>query len=137
MRIKDIMNDEPYVFYEDDSLLTASNFMKEEKIRNVPVIDKNNKLVGLITLREIIEGVIGNERKSIVSQAMVKEVSSVSLETPLRGAIELMLINHFGCLPVTDSDGKLLGIITETDLLKTLHDLTKIPEDFYKYYNVK
>lgn len=137
MRIKDIMNEEPYVFYGEDSLLTASNFMKEEKVRNVPVIDKNNKLIGLITLREIIEGVIGNERKSTVSQAMVKEVSTVCLETPLRGAIELMLINHFGCLPVVDSDGKLLGIITETDLLKTLHDLTKVPEDFYKYYNIK
>lgn len=137
MRIKDIINEKPYVFYEEDSLLTASNFMKEERIRNVPVIDKNNKLLGLITLREIIDGVIGNKRKSTVSEAMIKDVSAVTLDTPLRGAIELMLINHFGCLPVVDSEGKLLGIVTETDLLKTLHDLTKVPEDFYKYYDVK
>lgn len=54
MKVKDVMETNPYLLYEEDTVLHASKFMKEERIRNLPVADKEKKLVGLITLREII-----------------------------------------------------------------------------------
>ena len=132
MRIKDIMNLEPFILYEEDSISNASEFMKKEKIRNFPVVDKNSTLIGLITLREIITALSNDKKKTTVKDVMIKEVTAVEPDTPLKGAIEIMLINKFGCLPVVNKERKLIGIVTETDLLKTLYDVSTLPVDFYK-----
>ncbi|MBI2996755.1 MAG: CBS domain-containing protein [Candidatus Melainabacteria bacterium] len=133
MRVKDIMNQDPRVLSEDETIFNASKFMRQQKIRNLPVIDKNKKLVGLVTYREIIDSLSGNSDMILVKDAMVKQVTAVGPETPLKGAIEIMLINKFGCLPVVDNDRKLIGLITETDLLKTLYDVSTLPSDFYQF----
>ncbi len=130
MRIKDVMNSEPYILYEDDTLLEASQFMKQERIRNLTVVDSNGKLVGLITLREIINALTNNTQSELVKDVMLTHIKSVGQETPLKGAIEVMIINKFGCLPVVDSNRKLVGIISDLDLLKTLYDMVDLPEDF-------
>ena len=130
MRIKDIMNKEPYILYEDDTLLEASKFMKQERIKNLTVVDSNGKLVGLITLREIINSMSSNTQMGLVKDAMLTNIKAVSPETPLKGAIEIMLLNKFGCLPVTDNSRNLIGFVTEMDLLKTLYDLIDLPDDF-------
>ena len=132
MRVKDVMNKEPYILYEEDTVLDASKFMKKERIRNLPVVDKNNKLIGLVTLREIIEGIVAKKEKALVKDVMLKEVKSVESEAPLKGAIQIMLINKFGCLPVIDSSKKLQGIITEADLLKILYERVTLPDDLYQ-----
>ncbi|MBI3590281.1 MAG: CBS domain-containing protein [Candidatus Melainabacteria bacterium] len=126
MLVKDVMNINPNLLYEEDTILNASKFMKEERVRNLPVVDKNNTLIGLITLREIIETVFHNPSKILVRDAMIKQVTCVQPETPLKDAIETMLVNKFGCLPVVDEETKLIGFVSEADLLKTLHGLTKI-----------
>lgn len=125
MIIKEIMNSAPYLLYEEDTVLSASKFMKDEKIRNLPVIDKQKKLVGLITLREIINTVFSNPDKILVKDAMIKQVTSVKPESTLIEAIEIMLISKYGCLPVIDDEKKLIGIITEAELLKTLYNITE------------
>ena len=132
MRAKDVMNKEPYILYSDDTILNASKFMEKERVRNLPVVDKDNKLIGLITLREIIEGFAQKTEKALVKDVMVKEVKAIEPETPLKGAIQVMLVNKFGCLPVVDNNKKLIGILTETDLLKTLYEMVTLPDDFYK-----
>lgn len=126
------MNLEPFILYEEDSISNASEFMKKEKIRNFPVVDKNSTLIGLITLREIITALSNDKKKTTVKDVMIKEVTAVEPDTPLKGAIEIMLINKFGCLPVVNKERKLIGIVTETDLLKTLYDVSTLPVDFYK-----
>lgn len=132
MRVKDVMNSEPFILQEEETILSASKLMKKEKVRNLPVVDEENKLTGLITLREIIETVFTNPSKILVKDAMIKQVTAVQLDTPLKGAIEVMLVNKFGCLPVIDNEKKLLGIVTESDLLKKLYEVTEMPEDFFK-----
>ncbi len=131
MRIKEIMNSNPFVLHEENTILNASSFMKKHKIRNLPVVDNNKKLVGLITYREIIDTLIADSKNVLVRDAMVKEVTAVEPGTPLKGAIEIMLINKFGCLPVVDKKRKLIGVISETDLLKALYDTTTMPSGFY------
>ena len=129
MKVKDVMEPNTYFLYEDDTVLHASKFMKEEKIRNLPVIDRNNQLVGLITLREIIETVFHNPDQISVKASMLKQeqVTCVEPDKDLQGAIEVMMINKFGCLPVVDKKGKLIGIISEANLLKVLHKYSALP----------
>ena len=131
MRVKDIMNKQLFYFTEDQ-VISVADILKLEKIRNIPVIDKDYKLVGLITHRELIGALAKKVENIPIKSIMIKEVKAVERNTPLKGVIEVMIINKFGCLPVVDSNRKLIGIITEIDLLKTLYDQTAMPTDFYQ-----
>ena len=62
---------------------------------------------------------------------MNSKVISVEPTTPLIGALEVMIVNKYGCLPVVDSNRKLLGIISEIDMLKLLYKNSKLPDDWY------
>ena len=127
MFIKDIVNSEFHKLSEEETILSASTYMEKEKIRNLPVVNKDNKLTGLITLREIVDILSTHEEpeKILIKDAMLKQISSVEPTMPLKGAIEMMVLNKFSCLPVIDEDKTLFGFITESDLLKTLYDLAK------------
>ena len=125
MRLKDIMNKNPHTLSEEDSILDASKFMEKEKIRNLPVVNKNNQLVGLITLREIIDGWSQDPRKIKVKDAMIKQVTAVEPTLPVKGAIEMLILNKYSCLPIVDDQKTLLGFVTEFDLLKILYDFEK------------
>ncbi len=129
MKVKDVMEPNTYFLYEEDTVLHASKFMKEERIRNLPVVDQNKKLVGLITLREIIETVFRNPDKILVRGAMLKQeqVTCIEPDEDLKNAIEVMMKNKFGCLPVVDKKGNLIGVISEANLLKILHKYSSLP----------
>ena len=134
MKVKDVMESNTYALYGEDTVLHASKFMKEERIRNLPVIDQNKKLIGLITLREIIETVFHNPDQISVKAAMLKQeqVTCVKSDTDLKDAIEIMIANKFGCLPVIDNKGNLVGIISEANLLKVLHKYSSLPIELPK-----
>ncbi|MBI1857946.1 MAG: CBS domain-containing protein [Candidatus Melainabacteria bacterium] len=123
MLVKDVMNLNPYLLHEEDTILYASKFMKEERIRNLPVVDKENKLIGLLTLREIIETIYKNPDKILVKDSMIKIVETVDPDMPLKNAINVMIENKYGALPVIRKDKTLVGMITEQYLLKTLYKL--------------
>ena len=126
MFVKDVMNTKSPVLHEEDTILHASKFMQEERIRNLPVVDKNNKLTGLITLREIINTVFESPAKILVKDAMIKQVVAITADKSLKDALETMMANKFGCLPVIDNEKKLIGFVSEADLLKTLYKLSPI-----------
>lgn len=124
MFVKDVMVNSTKLLYEDDTILSASKYMKEERIRNLPVVNKEtNKLIGLITLREIIETIFRDPSKILVKDAMIKQVESVTENVHLDKAISVMISNKYGCLPVVDKGNKLIGMVTEADLLKTLNEI--------------
>ena len=130
MLVKDIMNERLFCFKENQ-VISVSDILKLEKIRNIPVVNEECKLVGLITHRELISALVKKLDNIPVRDIMLKGVKAVEPETPLKGAIEVMIVNKFGCLPVVDNTRKLIGIITEVDLLKTLYDQTSMPAGFY------
>ncbi len=134
MKVKDVMESNINFLYEEDTILHASKFMKEERIRNLPVVDQNKKLVGLVTLREIIETIFHNPDQILVRSAMLKreQVTSVKSDVDLKDAIEVMIANKFGCLPVIDDKGKLIGLISEANLLKVLHKYSSLPVESSK-----
>lgn len=130
MLVKDIMSERLFCFKENQ-VISVSDILKLEKIRNIPVVNEERKLVGLITHRELISALVKKLDNILVRDIMIKGVKAVEPETPLKGAIEVMIVNKFGCLPVVDNTRKLIGIITEVDLLKTLYDQTSMPAGFY------
>jgi CBS domain-containing protein len=105
---------------EKDSLQDAERWLELGHIRHLPVV-RGKKLVGLITHRDLIRHAarpIASARPVKAGDVMNREVTFIRPDTPVREAIRIMLHNKFGCLPVTTESGTLVGIITESDLLR-------------------
>jgi IMP dehydrogenase len=90
--------------------------MKENKIGGIPIVDKNNKLVGILTNRDLR---FETDRKRKVSEVMTKENLIIAPEgTDLRKAEKILRQYKIEKLPVVSKQGKLIGLITYRDILQ-------------------
>ena len=131
MYVKEYMSSAVVTTEPDALILDAQKLMQEHHIRRLPVVDKGGKLVGLITqdrLREVSPSPVTSlsvwelnylVAKMKVKDVMVKDVVTVTPDTTIEEATSLGQSRGIGTLPVVDK-GKLVGIITATDLFKIL-----------------
>jgi acetoin utilization protein AcuB len=115
MQIVNLMTPNPIVINSDDTLANAKAVMDRGGFRRLPVVEKE-KLVGILTERDVREhtGYLGATR---VNAAMRTELITVTPYDTVEEAARLMLGHKIGGLPIVDG-GKLVGIITTSDLLK-------------------
>ena len=130
MFVKDAMNKKVF-YFEETQKISIADILGLEKIRNIPVVNKNFQLVGLITHRELLNTLAKKTDNVPVKEIMISEVMKIGPDIPLKGAIDIMIANKFGSLPVVDKTGKLIGILTETDLLHILFEMIKLPDEYY------
>ncbi len=117
----------------DMSALDAQAFMRREHVRRAPVI-QDGKLVGIVTEGDLLNASPTQATllsvweinylvsKIKVSQVMTKKVRTIAEDTPIEEAARVMIDNKIGGLPVL-RDGKVVGIITETDLFKIMLEM--------------
>ncbi|WP_174729432.1 acetoin utilization AcuB family protein [Mesobacillus harenae] len=131
MIVEEIMNKEVITLKETNTIAEAIRLMEEQKIRHIPIIDADHLLIGLITDRDVRDATpsifhIGEHLDVLekpLSQFMVRDIVTGH---PLDFVEEVSAVfyeHHIGCLPIVN-ENKLVGIITETDLLHTLVKLT-------------
>ena len=132
-RVRDFMASPATVISKEARLLDAVLLLRNTGIRHLPVVD-GDRLVGLITDRDIhrcapslLENISPEQYNAVfqrtpLARVMVRDLVTVSPETPLRDAAAILHEHKFGCLPVVE-DGLLVGIITITDMLGVLHRL--------------
>ena len=127
------------------SLADARELMQEHRIHHLPIVGENNKLVGLLTLTDVLrasdsslrdDGDRIRARDIGVADVMVTDVATVSHEASLRQAALFLEKYRIGCLPVVD-DEALVGIITDSDfvavainLLEQIEDSEPVADDF-------
>jgi acetoin utilization protein AcuB len=111
----------------------ALAMFKKEHIRRAPVI-KNGKLLGIVTENDLLNASPSRATtlsvwemnylmsKVTVRQVMSKKVKSIDVDTPIEEAARLMVDAKIGGMPVT-REGKIVGMVTETDLFKVLLEL--------------
>ncbi|MEE9202163.1 MAG: CBS domain-containing protein [Dehalococcoidia bacterium] len=131
MYVKEYMSPSVVTTEPDALILDAQKLMREHRIRRLPVVDKGGKLVGLITqdrLREVAPSPATSLSvwelnyllaRMKVKDVMVKGVVTVRPNTTLEAAASLGQGRGIGTLPVVEK-GKLVGIITTTDVFKIL-----------------
>lgn len=113
---------------ENDSMKKAMDLLKERDIRHLPVLKDGEKLVGIVTERDIkqaspspataleIREIYYLLDKVKVKQIMTRRPYTISSTAPIEEAALILREKKIGCLPVVDG-GTLVGILTETDIL--------------------
>ncbi|MGD2162051.1 MAG: CBS and ACT domain-containing protein [Anaerolineales bacterium] len=134
MLVEERMTHPVITTHADVPIMDAYDLMQKENIRRLPVVDRSGKLVGMVSEREILQASPSKATslsiwelnylmaKITVNEIMTKDVITVEADTPLEGAALLMADHKIGGLPVM-KDGKMVGIVTETDLFKVFLEL--------------
>jgi len=94
---------------------------------HLPVV-KAGKPVGLVSQRDYLRVLAEPARSgeaTLAGEVMTRPVERVRPETPLRRALRLMIRKKYGCLPVVDARGLLVGIVTETDATRLAERLVR------------
>jgi len=129
MKVSHLMTSQVITLDPDDDLALAERLMKESNIRHMPVVDEAFRLVGLITQRDLLRSSLSDLHSASDTDRRMKE--SVEIADVMRDRVETvrpsddleevanrMRKKKYGCMPVTDEDNHLIGIITETDFLR-------------------
>ena len=131
----------PVTINQEASFFEARNLIHEKGVRHLPVVDKNNMLIGIVTDRDIREAAPSDATllsvqelnyllgKLKVSSFMTPKDKLITInpDTLIEEAVQLMHDNKIGCLPVVEQ-GKLYGIFTEEDALDHLVDIFGLKE---------
>jgi acetoin utilization protein AcuB len=130
MYVKDYMQAIIVTVSPDELLSTARHLMDQLFIRHLPVVVEGNRLIGVVTDRDIRQAAVSNspdlmvhERHAglygmSVRQVMTRPPHTVTPETTLIEAAATMLEQKFDCLPVIDEDGILIGLIALSDFAR-------------------
>ena len=134
MLVGERMTRRPITIGEDASVNEALEVMHREHIRRLPVVDKHGQLVGIVSELDLLK-VSPSPATSLsiyeipyllarikMRDIMTRDVITVTEDTPLEEAARIMADNKIGGLPVM-RDGRLVGIITETDIFKTFLEM--------------
>jgi len=137
MLIKDWMAKDPATITEDTSMIKAIHIMKERRFRRLPVVTAG-RLVGMVTDRDLKEASPSkatsldvHELYYLLAELQVKEIMSrdpvsVSEDDTVEHAAQIMLEHTISGLPVVDGSGKVVGIITQSDVFRAFMDIAGV-----------
>jgi CBS domain-containing protein len=127
MKVKDVMIKEVATLDINDELSLANDIMRLGRIRHLPVVE-GTRLVGIISERDLFRsslahalGYGGQASRDLMKTLRIKDVMvtgviTISPDMELCEATKMMVEEKIGCLPVVE-DSRLVGLITETDIL--------------------
>jgi acetoin utilization protein AcuB len=98
--------------------------MQDNALHHLPVLDTGGTLVGILAERDLLLAATRFLQSAIeVGEVMHRNVVTAAPDMPITDAATLMVRHKIGGLPVVDGDRELVGIITETDILKAFVDV--------------
>jgi len=116
----------------EDLFSNVEEKLRLKGIRHLPVVSEGGRLVGLITQRDLYRTLSPRVTEDgtyydpaslndfILKRVMTQDPVSLGPEAMLSEAVAIMARNRFGAIPVVDGEKKVIGILTETDVLKWL-----------------
>ncbi|HZN41339.1 MAG TPA: CBS domain-containing protein, partial [Planctomycetota bacterium] len=123
IQVGQFMTTDLFTVHPEDVVDLAASLMDWRHIRHVPVEDNDGRLVGLVSHRTLLrllgQGMRGTDHTPVaVKDIMRTNPITVTPNTPTLEAIDLMRRHRVGSLPVVEESNRLVGIITERDLIR-------------------
>jgi acetoin utilization protein AcuB len=141
MYVKLIMKKDLVTIRPDTPFFEARWIIQEKGIRHLPVVDENRRILGMVTNFDIRSAAPADSSMSLQDLAFtlgklkarsfmtpVERLVTVTPDTIIEKAVQLMHDRKVSCLPVLDKGQELVGMITETDVLATFVDLMGLKE---------
>lgn len=134
MLVREWMSRQPVTITTDTSITEALRVMRQKQVRRLPVLDEAGSMVGIVSESDLlyaspspVTSLSIYEMHDLltrlkVSELMAQDVITISADTPLEEAARIMADSKIGGLPVVE-DGRLVGIITETDIFKVFLEM--------------
>jgi acetoin utilization protein AcuB len=134
MLVRERMTRTPVTVHPETPVTEALRLMRERKVRRFPVLDSNGRLVGIVSDKDLLHAspspattlsmweIPDLLAKIRIEHVMTRDVVTVADDTPLETAARVMADRKIGGLPVMSGE-TLVGIITETDLFKSLLEM--------------
>lgn len=131
MIIETIMTKNPITTTPETSISDAAALMKSEKVHRLPVLDRNERLIGVISEKDILLAAPSSastlsqyEQNYLLNKLTVKKIMSrnpitISKNATVEEAATLMVDDDLSCLPVVEGE-HLIGIVSKSDLFKML-----------------
>jgi CBS domain-containing protein len=139
-RVRDIMTSPAIIAPPDLKVPAAIALMRHHTIRHLPVV-VNDRLVGIVSRGDLREAstdaaINANSYESsfmlsrlTLGDIMTRKVFTVTPDAFIVHAAELMTENHIAGLPVVDKEGAIVGVVTDSDLLRLLVVTLKVAEE--------
>jgi CBS domain-containing protein len=131
MKCSDVMTKNPKTCAPTDNVQQAAQLMKTEDVGPIPIVGNNGKLEGIITDRDIVLKVVaeGRDPKTTkLAEVMTTDLIKCTLDGDIEEMLDLMEDNQVRRIPVVDSSGRLVGIISQADIATRLDDSEKTAE---------
>lgn len=128
----ELMTPHPATVRANDRVSDAVQILQSLEIRHVPVVNAQQELIGMLSDRDIRSlavpviidaswlGTAQSALDAPVSSLMTGAPIAVSLEADVGEIVDIMLDNNIGAVPVTDGDGRLVGIVSYVDVLRNV-----------------
>ena len=130
--ISEIMTKNPYTIGINEPFSRVWELLRKYKIRHLPVIGTDLKLAGIISQRDLYrtvapkrsieeEGLFYSKEdldKYFIKHSMNKDVTALKSTDPMGLAMDLMVQKKYGCIPIIDEQGYLVGLITQIDIIR-------------------
>ena len=123
---KQIMNSPVKTLSPETSLVDAYLFILDHRFRHVPVTSEDKKLVGILSDRDLLRAAAGittapsSGSARIIRDLMKTTVLTASPETEIRQIARVFFEERVGAMPILDASERVVGIITRSDVLRTL-----------------
>ncbi len=122
LSVRDIMSTDLVTVSPGESARRAYELMRDRRFRHLPVL-ADGRLVGILSDRDLRPVLLApGLADATVAELMSEHLTTIRPDTPVEDAASLLVVKKIGCLPVVDGD-RLVGIVTETDLLAVLVEL--------------
>jgi acetoin utilization protein AcuB len=132
--VRERMSTRPVTITADTPITEALRVMRQSQVRRLPVLDASGQLVGIVSEKDLLYASPSPATSLsiyemhymlshlLVSELMVKDVITITPDVPVEEAARIMADHKIGGLPVMEN-GKLAGIITETDVFTVLLEM--------------
>ena len=122
--IRDLMTPNPTTVEPSTPVVEAARQMRDQDVGPIPIVD-GDRLVGILTDRDIAIRVVADGldvQSTAVGDVASRELVTIDPDQPLDEALRLMQEHQVRRLPVTEEDGRLVGILAQADVARRLDE---------------
>jgi acetoin utilization protein AcuB len=117
---QDIMSSPVQTMKSSSSIESAWALVTDKRFRHIPVVNDQNKPIGVISDRDLLRDKSKETRAKKISDIMKPKLLTAKKETPIRQIALILFSEKIGSMPIVDEKDNLIGIITRSDILRAV-----------------